>query len=184
VAYDLAWKYRQRDVVVSGGGIYGSNGAAIWGGTRDFVAALRAATSSVRTRRDQEQFLLVADGFEGQMHVVESFPIPVLHAIPIYQGTVIVRMIEHIVTGTGMYVKPKTQSDGTVLVALTPVVSYREGTTRLIELAVTVRVRPGEPIALLAHEEAQQSFGGSFFSVRSSLGMRRILQVLTIERGP
>lgn len=178
-AYGLAARYKSGDVVVTAGDI-SANGVGVWAVRAAFVSEMRT------TRRDQEQFLLMADGTEGQMHVVESSPMPVTRVIPIYNGAVIVRTIEQVVTGSGMYVRPESQSDGTVLVEATPYVSYREGrgisTIRLTELSVTLRVRPGQPVVILAHEEAEESFGAAFFSARSSRGLRRVLQVLTVEK--
>lgn len=178
-AYAAAARYKGEDVVVTAGDI-SANGVGVWAVRAAFLSEMRT------TRRDQEQFLLVADGFEGQMHVVESSPMPVTHVIPIYGGAAIVRTIEQVVTGSGMYVKPQTQSDGSVLVELTPYVSYREGrgfsTIRITELSVTLRVKPGQPVVILAHEEREQSFGAAFFSARSSRGLRRVLQVLTVEK--
>jgi hypothetical protein len=185
-AFDAAFRYKDDDVFVAGGDIYGSNGITVFGGNSEFLGAIRASRVGRWTRRDNENFVLVADGHEAEMHVVQSSPMAVDHVIPVYGGAVVVRTIEQAITGSGMLVRPTSQSDGTVLVEVTPFVSHAEGglrkTIRLVELQATLRVRPGKPVVLLSHRESRDTLGTYFFSWRSARGARKVLMVLTVEK--
>ncbi len=180
-AFDAAFAYRDRNVEIGGGGIFGSNGATVFAGTRDFVAGFRAATEKYRSRQYTKSFQIVADGYEAELHVVESVATPALIAIPVYEGTILVKTYQVTVTGTSLLVRPKRKGN-LVDIDVTPVFADRKaGAVRITELSTRLTVEAGRPTVIMAHDERQDSFGGTFFTRRAGRSTRRIVQVLTVE---
>lgn len=150
--------------------VWDSNGAAVWIATSGWLRQ--------HSRRREEQMLLVADGHQGMMQVSEWGRAVVTRAIPVYQGTVLVRTIDTVVTGSGFAVGVAGEADGTVHLRLQPYFSgggeSGGGPIEVVELRTEVRVRPGEPILLMELDEAGETFASAFF--------RRSIVALTVER--
>ena len=180
-AFDAAFAYRDGNIAVGGGAIFGGNGATVFAGTRNFIAAFRADTEKYRSRTYNKTFQVVADGYEAQLQVVDRLTTSVTVVIPIYSGTVLVKTYNVIPTGTMLAIKPRKRGN-IVDLEVTPVFAERKGeSVQVVELTTHLTVEVGRPYVIMAHEEAKESFGSAFFSRRAGSSTRKIMQVLTVE---
>ncbi len=155
---------------------WSSNGLGAVADAR-IVADIRASWQRERTRSHRSSTLLVADGFEGEMAVVQEVPAAVAHVIPVYDGAVVVRSIEVVAVGSGFRVQPK-RAGGKVALKLTPWVrDAKRGMILVTELSANLLVEAGRPVVIFEHEARRESLGTLFFA----RGARRVMMVVTVE---
>ena len=183
--YEAALQYRGDRITVSAGGFSDRTGLILFGGRSDFLGAFRLASRKARTREERQTFVVVADGAEAQISMLDKRFVPVTRVIPIYRGAVLVRTLETVVTGSGLYVKPKRTDRGTIILDIVPFLATQDSgrgrPIRITELRTTVEVTPGKPLVLMADERYRSSFGWALLSGGSRRQSRRILQVLTVK---
>jgi len=177
-AFGMAAAYRDANVTVVGSAGWSSNGLVVWAGTSDLVARFSADTRRFRTRKHSQSSITVIDGGEASMAVVQELPVVVTHAIPVYDGAVVVRTITVAVTGTGFQVRPRKTAGGRVDLEITPWVrDLRRGVIVMTELSTRLTVQSGCPVAILQHETSRDTLGTFFFS----RGRSRVLMVVTAD---
>ncbi len=178
-AFGVAVRYADEDVGIEGAAGWRTNGLRIFAVSANFSAEFALDTRNYKSRRNTTASLLVADGYEGSLDVVQEIPVQAVTVIPIYRGAVVLRTLEIVPVGSGFAVRPRSVDASTVDIALTPWLrDFRRGAIEVTELSTQLRVPVGRPIVIMQHESREQTIGTFFFSS----GARRRLMVLTVMK--
>jgi hypothetical protein len=141
----------QRGIEIKG---QGPGGTVIQVDPQGVTGSARAQVqeSQQTTRRNVESFLLVQDGGEASLTVVEQVPEVVwfqqyAHRHRYITGAVVFRQV-----GTFLAIRPTILPDKRIRVRITPQISYRsdqgDGTIDLVEAATEVVLVRGQPITI------------------------------------
>ena len=115
-------------------------------------ARVQVQESQRTTRRSVESFLLVQDGGEASLTVVEQVPEVVWFQQYARRHSHITQAVVFRQVGTFLAVRPTILPDKRIRVKITPQISYRsdqgDGTIALVEASTEVVVQPGQPITI------------------------------------
>jgi hypothetical protein len=141
----------QRGIAVKGQGPGGTvirvNPKGVTGSGR-----VQVQESHQTTRRNVESFLLVQDGGEARLTVVEQVPEIVWFQQYARRHRYITEAVVFRQVGTFLTVRPTILPDQRIRVQITPQISYQsdqgDRTIALVEAATEVVVQPGQPITI------------------------------------
>jgi hypothetical protein len=115
-------------------------------------ARVQVQESQRTIRRKVESFLLVQDGGEASLTVVEQVPEVVWFQQYARRHSHITQAVVFRQVGTFLAVRPTILPDKRIRVKITPQISYRsdqgDGTIALVEASTEVVVQPGQPITI------------------------------------
>jgi len=115
-------------------------------------ARVQVRESQQTIRRSVESFLLVQDGGEASLTVVEQVPEVVWFQQYAYRHLYITEAVVFRQVGTFLAIRPTILPDQRIRVKITPQISYRsdqgDGTIELVEASTEVVVQPGQPITI------------------------------------
>ncbi len=115
-------------------------------------ARVQVQESQRTVRRSVESFLLVQDGGEASLTVVEQVPEVVWFQQYARRHSYITQAVVFRQVGTSLAVRPTILPDKRIRVKITPQISYRsdqgDGTIALVEASTEVVVQPGQPITI------------------------------------
>ncbi len=115
-------------------------------------ARVQVQESQRTVRRRVESFLLVQDGGEASLTVVEQVPEVVWFQQYARRHSYITQAVVFRQVGTFLAVRPTILPDKRIRVKITPQISYRSGqghgTIELVEASTEVVVQPGQPITI------------------------------------
>lgn len=115
-------------------------------------ARVQVQESQRTIRRKVESFLLVQDGGEASLTVVEQVPEVVWFQQYARRHSHITQAVVFRQVGTFLAVRPTILPDKRIRVKITPQISYRSdqghGTIALVEASTEVVVQPGQPIMI------------------------------------
>lgn len=115
-------------------------------------AGVQVQESQRTVRRNVESFLLVQDGGEARLTVVEQAPEVVWFQQYARRHRYITEAVVFRQVGTFLAVRPTILPDKRIRVKITPQISYRsdqsDGTIELVEASTEVVVQPGQSITI------------------------------------
>jgi len=155
------------------------NGLRAATGGPEFFARLDAWERRSTVRRKTSPFIVVADGYPGEIQVGEAIVEPV--TIFYMEEGQVIDTWQWSRTGCVLSVTPKRLGNDLVSVTVRPEVSHREGDgrTRFARLETAVTVKEGEAVIIGGSEESEGSVGSTFFSRSESNRRYRVVFVLT-----